>query len=146
MHSSQAREPAKATLAQLQAMQKDTFADWVHQLDLRLVQAHLGQVELVLPVAPPMVHVGRVLCGQAMMAAADTAMGLAIASQMGEFRPCTTVQMQTSFLRPIAGDSGEVRVLARVLRMGRSLVFGEVEIFDAKGTLAAHTTATWAFV
>ena len=73
-------------------------------------------------------------------------MGLAIVAQLGEFKPCTTVQLQTSFLRPIAGDSGEVRVVARVLRMGRSLVFGEVEIHDAKAALAAHATTTWAFV
>ena len=140
------RQPAKATLAELQAIQSTIFADWVQMLDLRILEAYAGEVVLALPVAPRHVHVGGVLCGQTMMAAADTAMGLAIVAQLGEFNPCTTVQLQTSFLRPIAGDSGEVRVVARVLRMGRSLVFGEVEIHDAKAALAAHATTTWAFV
>ena len=140
------RKASLASPAVLEKAKREIFAAWVHELDLRLVEAHAGEVVMTLPVAPRHVHGGGVLCGQSMMAAADTAMALAIVSQIGEFRPCTTVQMQTSFLRPIAGDSGEARVTARVLRLGRSLVFGEIEIHDAKGALAAHATTTWAFV
>ena len=89
---------------------------------------------------------GGVLCGQTMMAAADTAMILAICTQTGSFKPMTTVQLQTSFLRPIPGDAGAARVVARVLRMGRKLVFGEIQILDARGELAAHATTTYALV
>jgi acyl-coenzyme A thioesterase PaaI-like protein len=39
-----------------------------------------------------------------------------------------------------------VRVVARVLRMGRKLVFGEIQILDAQGELAAHATTTYALV
>ena len=49
-------------------------------------------------------HDGGVLCGQTMMAAADTAMVLAVMTHLGGFKPMTTVQLQTSFLRPIAGE------------------------------------------
>ncbi len=73
------------------------------------------------------------LCGQTMMAAADTAMVLAIMTLLGGFKPMTTVQLQTSFLRPIAGDAGAARVTARVLRMGKNLVFGEIEVTDRQG-------------
>jgi uncharacterized protein (TIGR00369 family) len=100
------------------------------------------------------VHGGGVLCGQTMMAAADTAMILAIVSQTGAFRPMSTVQLQTSFLRPIPGnpaghpdaDPGEARVIARVLRLGKSLVFGEIEVQDPAGRLAAHATTTYALL
>jgi uncharacterized protein (TIGR00369 family) len=121
-------------------------APWVAELDLQLQQASLGEVVLVLPVAPRHVHGGGVLCGQSMMAAADTAMILAICTHLGRFQPMTTVQLQTSFLRPIPGDSGTARVVARVLRMGRKLVFGEIQILDARGELAAHATTTYALV
>ena len=67
-------------------------------------------------------------------------------SRVGAFRPMTTVQLQTSFLRPVAGDSGTVRVVARVLRLGRNLVFGEIEVLNAKGELAAHATTTCALL
>lgn len=99
-----------------------------------------------MPVTPLHVHAGGVLCGQTMMAACDTAMVLAVMSQLGEFRPMTTVQLQTSFLRPIPGDAGQVTVVARVLRMGKKLVFGEIELLGPKGELAAHATTTYALL
>jgi uncharacterized protein (TIGR00369 family) len=127
-------------------LQGDTFAPWVRELDLRLTQALAGEVELELPVAPKHVHGGGVLCGQTMMAAADTAMVLAICTLTNGFKPMTTVQLQTSFLRPIAGDAGMARVTARVLRKGKNLVFGEIEVADPRGALAAHATTTYALL
>ena len=125
---------------------RSVVAPWVAELQLQLDEARVGEVVLTLPVAPRHVHGGGVLCGQAMMAAADTAMILAVCTHLGGFRPMTTVQLQTSFLRPIPGDAGTARVVARVLRMGRKLVFGEIEISDARGELAAHATTTYALV
>jgi uncharacterized protein (TIGR00369 family) len=130
----------------LQDLADTMFAEWVRQLELRVLQVRLGEVVLALPVTPRHVHGGGVLCGQTMMAAADSAMVLAVASQLGEFRPMTTVQLQTSFLRPIAGSTSEARVVARVLRMGKSLAFGEIEVQDAEGRLAAHSTTTYALL
>jgi len=80
------------------------------------------------------------------MAAADTAMVLAASHFLGGFRPMTTVQLQTSFLRPVPGDSSEVTVTARVLRGGKSLVFGEITLHDSAGRLAAHATTTYALL
>lgn len=122
------------------------FAPWVQQLNLRVLTAEPGVVTLELPVASQHVHGGGVLCGQTMMAACDTAMVLAILSRLGTFRPMTTVQLQTSFLRPVAGDSASARVVARVLRLGKRLVFGEVEVLNAQGDLAAHATTTYALL
>jgi len=121
-------------------------AAWVLQLDLQLVEARLGEVVMTLPVSAPLVHSGGVLCGQALMAAADTAMILAITTHLGGFKPMTTVQLQTSFLRPIAGTMHHARVVARVLRMGRKLVFGEIHIHGDDGVLAAHATTTYALL
>lgn len=137
-------------LAVLQALLTTVVAPWVTELNLRVLAATPGEVTLALPIAPRHVHGGGVLCGQTMMAAADTAMILAIVSQTGAFKPMTTVQLQTSFLRPIPGnpatDSAEARVIARVLRLGKSLVFGEIEVQDPAGRLAAHATTTYALL
>jgi uncharacterized protein (TIGR00369 family) len=130
----------------LQAALTTLFAPWVQQLDLRVLEAREGEVMFALPVHPRHVHGGGVMCGQTMMAAADTAMVLAIMTHLGEFKPMTTVQMQTSFLRPIAEGSADARMTARVLRMGRAIVFGEIEIADAAGKLAAHATTTYALL
>ncbi len=135
-----------ADIEMLQAALGHVFAEWVRELDLRVLEARAGEVTLVLPVTRKHVHEGGVLCGQTMMAAADTAMVLAVMTKLGGFKPMTTVQLQTSFLRPVAGSSGAARVVARVLRMGRSLVFGEVQVLNADDELAAHATTTYALL
>ena len=103
-------------------------------------------MRLRLPVSPGLVHGGGVLCGQAMMAAADTAMILAVMTRLGGFKPMTTVQLQTSFLKPVPGDAGDATLVARVLRLGRSLAFGEIELLTPRGELAAHATTTYALL
>ena len=124
---------------------RELFAPWVRSLGLRPVKVAAGEAELLLPFDPALCRVGGTICGQALMAAADTAMVLAIASQLGEFRPMTTVGQTISFLRPVA--AGDVRVLARVIKPGRSLFFGEVELIGAAdGKLAAHATTTYAML
>ena len=130
----------------LQDLLGSVFADWVKELELEVVEARAGEVVLALPVTPRHVHGGGVLCGQTMMAAADSAMVLAVSSQLGGFKPMTTVQLQTSFLRPIPGNAGRARIVARVLRMGKSLAFGEIEVLGPDGKLAAHATTTYALL
>ncbi len=136
----------EADVDMLQQALTHVFAEWVRELNLKVLEARDGEVVLALPVTPKHVHAGGMLCGQTMMAAADTAMVLAVMTKLGGFKPMTTVQMQTSFLRPVAGFSGAARVFARVLRMGKTIIFGEVQIVNADDQLAAHVTTTYALV
>ena len=122
------------------------FAEWVRLLELRLISATPGEVVLALPVTPRHVHAGNVMCGQTLMAAADTAMVLAVMSKLGSFRPMTTVQLQTTFLRPIASDAGEARVTATVLRLGKTMAFGDIRITTGDGVLAAQATTSYALL
>ena len=119
---------------------------FVRHLNLQVTSVAPGEVAMLMPVAEELVHGGGVLCGQAMLAAADTAMLLALVAQMGEFKPVTTVQLQTSFLRPVPRGTPHVTVTGRVLRHGRTLSYGEVEIRTPDGKLAAHATTTYALL
>jgi uncharacterized protein (TIGR00369 family) len=129
----------------LQSALPDYFAPWVQALGLR-VEAFDGEgVTLRLPQNADLSRVGGMLCGQAMMAAADTAMVLALMSQSGAFRPCTTVQMNTSFLKPLSGQDALVQ--ARVLRAGKTLAFGEIDIRGAEdGRSACRASTTYALL
>jgi uncharacterized protein (TIGR00369 family) len=129
----------------LQAALPEYFAPWVQALGLR-VEAFDGEgVTLRLPQNADLSRVGGMLCGQAMMAAADTAMVLALMSQSGAFRPCTTVQMNTSFLKPLSGQDALVQ--ARVLRAGKTLAFGEIDIRGAEdGRSACRASTTYALL
>jgi uncharacterized protein (TIGR00369 family) len=122
----------------------ELFAPWVQSLGLRPVRVAGGEAELLLPFDARLCREGGTICGQALMAAADTAMVIAIAGQLGAFRPMTTVGQTVSFMRPVS--AGDVRVLARVLKPGRTLTFGEIEIAGADGKLAAHATTTYALL
>jgi uncharacterized protein (TIGR00369 family) len=121
-------------------------AEYVKRLGLRIVAIEPGVVTLELPVSAELVHGGGVLCGQAILAAADTAMLLAMIAELGEFKPMTTVQLQTSFVRPVPKGAGSVTVVARVLRQGKTLSYGEVEFTTGDGKLAAHATTTYALL
>lgn len=134
------------TPAALQAILDGIAANYVKRLGLRVETVDEDSVTLTLPVSAELVHGGGVLCGQAIMSAADTAMLVAMIARLGEFRPMTTVQLQTSFLRPVSGHTTSVAVVARVLRLGKSLSYGEVDFRSSDGKLAAHATTTYALL
>ena len=116
------------------------FAPWVQDLRLQVERFGPSEVCLRLPQDERLSRVGGMLCGQAMMAAADTAMVLALICHFGSFRPCTTVQLSSSFLKPLSGQDALVQ--ARVIRAGKSTAFGEIELLgadDGKGVLRAST-------
>ena len=129
----------------LQAALPEYFAPWVQSLGL-MVEAFDGHsVTLRLPQNPALSRVGDMLCGQAMMAAADTAMVLALINHFGEFKPCTTVQMNSSFLKPLSKQDALIE--ARVLRAGKSLAFGEIDIRGANdGKSVSRATTTYALL
>ncbi|HLG84324.1 MAG TPA: PaaI family thioesterase [Bradyrhizobium sp.] len=72
---------------------------------------------------------GGVVCGQALMALADTAMVIAILAANRGYRPMTTVDQTTHFMRPVA--SSDVLADARVVRLGRTMSFGRVTLLGA---------------
>lgn len=118
------------------------LAPWVRSLALKPVSVSDEGATLKLPFSGELRHSGGVICGQVFMAAADTAMIVAISAALGEFRPMTTVSLNISFMRAVR--KGDVLVTARVLRMGRNLVFGEIELLDEEGKMAVHATTTYA--
>ena len=131
--------------AVLQSALAEYFAPWVQDLRLTVDTFDAESVTLRLPQSDSLSRVGGMLCGQAMMAAADTAMVLALINQFGEFRPCTTVQMNTSFLKPLSKQDALVQV--RVVRAGKTLAFGEIDIRGAEdGKSACRASVTYALL
>ena len=129
----------------LQALLSAWFAPWIQALGLQVESFSDGEVTLRLPHSDQLSRVGGMLCGQAMMSAADTAMVLAIVTQLGDQRPMTTVQQNSSFLTPLSGQ--DARVTARVVRAGKNLVFGEIDIAGASdGRSVCRVSTTYALL
>jgi uncharacterized protein (TIGR00369 family) len=129
----------------LQSALAEYFAPWVQELGLEVDGFDADSVTLRIPQSERLSRVGGMLCGQAMMAAADTAMVLALINQFGEFRPCTTVQMNTSFLKPLSNQDALVQ--ARVIRAGKTLAFGEIDLRGAgDGKSVCRASVTYALL
>lgn len=120
-----------------------TFSPWIQELDLTVTNANGEQVTLVMHPGERLNRQGDIVSGQALMAAADTAMVLAIWSACGESIPCATVDMNTSFLKP--ATNVELTITANVIRRGRSIVFARAEIRSSRDSkLVVSATGTYA--
>lgn len=118
------------------------FAPWVRDLAIAIEALQADGVTLSVPARPQIARVGGIVCGQAMMALADTAMALAVARLRGAFVPMTTVTQTTTFLRPARGE--RLFAHARVLRLGRSLAYGEITLDTGEPTRpVAHATSSY---
>lgn len=121
------------------------FAPWVLELGLKVESMGKVEATLRLPFSDRLVRVGGTICGQALMTAADTAMVLAVSAGSGGFRPMTTVNQTISFMKPVS--SADALITGRVLRLGRTLAFGEIEIrAEGRDDLVAHATTTYAIL
>jgi uncharacterized protein (TIGR00369 family) len=82
-----------------------------------------------LPYSKKICSEGAAICSQALMALADTAMVIACSAAWNGYRPMSTIDQTTHFLRPVNYD---IVADARVVRIGRNTSFGRVML------LAAH--------
>ncbi|WP_329519246.1 PaaI family thioesterase [Spirillospora sp. NBC_01491] len=124
---------------------RDNVAPWVLELGLTVEEVGDGGATLRLPWSDRLAREGGGLSGQALMAAADTATVVAVAAAKGGFVPMTTVQLSTSFQRPVVGV--DVLVAVRITKLGRTLAFADVTMTaDGRSEPAARATAVYALM
>ncbi|HZP79324.1 MAG TPA: PaaI family thioesterase [Pseudolabrys sp.] len=130
------------TVFGLQAAERlmtEVFAPWVQSLGLVVETIESGRpagapddwqpgAVLRMPFSKNNCRDGGVVCGQALMALADTAMVFACAAAWSGYRPMTTIDQTVHFLRPVNFD---VVADARVVRVARTTTFGHVMVYSA---------------
>jgi uncharacterized protein (TIGR00369 family) len=104
-------------------------------IGLELVRAEAGEVEMRLPWRDGL---GRSddsdwYHGGVISALIDIAGDYAIASRLGRW--VATIDLRVDYLRP--ARRGELRALARAVKVGRTVGVADVELRDAQGTLVA---------
>ena len=98
-------------------------------LDCRVERFEPGLVEVRLPWADHLLRPGGTISGPAMMALADITLYGAVLSRIGRVELAVTTDLTFHFLRrPRPGD---LIGRGRLLRLGRNLAIGEVEIASA---------------
>ena len=125
------------------ALLADVTAPWVRDLGLEVTEITPSQSRFFLPFSDRLTRDAGMICGQAIVAAADTAMIAAVTAAIGSYAPITTVDIASRFLRPLGADGGDITV--DILKAGRRLVVGRISIADrASGKLAAELNSTYA--
>jgi uncharacterized protein (TIGR00369 family) len=117
----------------------EVFAPWVQDLGLLVESVEAGRpvgassdwmpgALIRLPFSHKLCRDGGVVCGQALLAAADTAMVIACAAAWNGYKPMSAVDQTMHFLRPVNFD---VLADARIIRVGRTTTFGRVTLSSA---------------
>jgi uncharacterized protein (TIGR00369 family) len=124
---------------------KGIFAPWIQQLDLRIVKFDQHEVIMRMPFDEKLCRIGGIVCGQSLMALIDTCMVFVCYSGLGRFCDVTTVSQNTSFMRPVIGQ--DVIATGRVVKAGRTLVFGEVSLaLEGDERTVCSGTSTYAVI
>jgi uncharacterized protein (TIGR00369 family) len=102
------------------------FARWVQDLDLTVESVSADAAVLRMKFSDKFCRDNGVICGQALMSLADTAMVFAVSGAVGAYIPMTTVDQSIHFLRPAA--KADVLAEARIVRAGKTMAFGSVTL------------------
>jgi uncharacterized protein (TIGR00369 family) len=126
-------------IAEARRVLDEVFAPWVKDLNLSVEGFDFEAPEnardwqpgaiLRMPFSERLCRNGGIVCGQALMSFADTAMVLANLAANRFYRPMTTVDQTTHFMR--AATAADVLADARVVRLGRTMSFGRVTLSSA---------------
>jgi uncharacterized protein (TIGR00369 family) len=134
------QDAAEFDLDEAKRVLGDVFAPWVGDLGLSVTSVEISPppgapadwqpgAVLRMGFSDRLCRHGGIVCGQALMALADTAMVIAILAANRGYRPMTTVDQTTHFLKAVT--SSDVLADARVVRLGRTMSFGRVTLSSA---------------
>ena len=134
------RDTVEFGIAEAQRILGDVFAPWVQDLGLSVERLECNppagaasdwqpNATLRMAFSERLCRHGGIVCGQALMALADTSMVIAILAANRGYRPMTTVDQTTHFMRAVTVS--DVLAEARVVRTGRTMSFGRVTLSSA---------------
>lgn len=118
------------------------FAPWIKEMGFTDFEVREGFFAMRLPMNDKLQFFSGAVCGQAIMAAIDTAASMANATSPRMSKG--TVYQHTHFLRPAAND--DLRIEANVKRFGKASSYIDVAVtFVGSGELVAHGVLEFAF-
>ena len=110
-------------------------------LGIRIVRRHSDGVTIELKIRGELLNSAGAIHGGVLASMADTATGIALHHHFGGRRPITTTDLKINYLRPIA--QGKATARSHLVRVGKTLGVGRVELFDSERKLAAIAIVTY---
>jgi uncharacterized protein (TIGR00369 family) len=134
---------ARMTTAELDAFLRTELPQMFNYDDLAIEHADGQTCRLRQRYSDRMLRPGRTISGATLMALADFAMYAVLLSAIGPIGLAVTTNLTVNFLRK--GQAGhDVLAVARLLKLGRRLAVGEVNLFSgAAPDPIAHVTSTY---
>jgi uncharacterized protein (TIGR00369 family) len=114
----------------------------VSLLGLRIVEADEGRVVFAGTVTEKFYNGWGVAHGGFAATLLDSALTCAINTTSSRERSFTTLELKINFVRPLTGETGEVRCEGRVIHAGKRTATAEGRIVGTDGKLYAHGTTT----
>ena len=100
-----------------------------------------GDRTLIMPFQKEIERPGGIIAGSIFMTAADVAMWLAIMTLLGKNSLTMTTELKTAFLS--SAKQEDVKCTAKILKLGKSLIYGVAECINMEGKLLTHHTITY---
>lgn len=122
-----------------QLLVEESFIRLYH---FELISIGEGESSIRVPFQKEFLRPGGIVSGPVYMAAADLAVWLAIITKVGmeEGRMTVTAEMKTSFM---SVGKEEFRCKARLLKVGKRLIYGLAECLTPSDQLLTHHTLTY---
>jgi uncharacterized protein (TIGR00369 family) len=76
----------------------------------------------------------------------DTAVGCACLTVLPAGKAAVTMDLNLRYFKPLTTASGRIRCDGQVINAGRTTITSEGRLFDGKGRLCGHATATLAVI
>ena len=130
-------KPSKRALAQLLGRSR-----FVRAYGLLLVSVDDDTCTISMPFRRALERPGGTVNGPAFMAAADCALWIAIKRRIGIEHDAVTSEQNTAFLNAARRET--VYCTARILKLGKRIIYGTAECHDRRGKIFTHHSVTYA--
>lgn len=115
---------------------------FIATLDLHLVDVGKGEATMRMPFREAVMNGAGNVHGGAIMSLCDSVFWIALATIYGKQQPTSTASLTCNFLRP-ARRPYDLIGHAKVLKAGRRIVYGTIDVRGEADKLIAHATANF---
>ncbi|MCL4327158.1 MAG: PaaI family thioesterase [Candidatus Thermoplasmatota archaeon] len=107
---------------------------------IEVKEASNGRFVIEMPLEEKVMRIGGIMNGGAIMALCDLVGGLSILTK-DDVMNQVTINIDVNFLRPIA--KGPVRAVGESVRIGKTIGYSEMVIYDGNGEECAKGSGNW---
>ena len=118
-----------------------TAVPFTRRFGFRVWEIGDGTCTLDVPFEADFERPGGIVAGEVFMTAADVAVWLAIMTRLGVTDRSVTLDLKTAFLSAVRREG--FRCEARVLKLGRRVIYAAATCLTSAGSIIAHHTVTY---